>query len=342
MIVHTHSAMAFALASAYSEVIKLAIKSIEITNLTNNQLYGFRMFPRNLKGQYQTRNDRGTATATPKAGIPISSLPVGTLIKDTNTKYYNKPIIWKVAAKNHSGYPANSVTLITEKILTLKCSDAKEPSNSNSDRKQYGNNRYIYANIRRWLNSQAGAGGWYAAQHSQDAPPNASNTWDGKNPYETQAGFLNTFSSDFINALLTTTLKVARNTVTDGGSSETLTDKVFLASNTEVGLENENGVTEGAKLALFSDNASRLAKPTAEAISNSNYTSDSLNANSPWYWWLRTPYASSSHYVRGVYSDGSLGSHDACYGNYGVRPLCNIKNDTLVSLQPDTDGAYII
>lgn len=45
----------------------MAVKTIEIDNLENNQLYGFRMFPRNLKGQYQTRDDRGTATATPVA-----------------------------------------------------------------------------------------------------------------------------------------------------------------------------------------------------------------------------------------------------------------------------------
>ena len=45
----------------------MAVKTVEIDNLINGQLYGFRMFPRNLKGQYQTRDDRGTATATPVA-----------------------------------------------------------------------------------------------------------------------------------------------------------------------------------------------------------------------------------------------------------------------------------
>lgn len=45
------------------------MKSVTISGLTNDQLYGFRMFPANLKGQYQTRNDRGTAEGTPKRGI---------------------------------------------------------------------------------------------------------------------------------------------------------------------------------------------------------------------------------------------------------------------------------
>jgi hypothetical protein len=266
----------------------------------------------------------------------LGTLTVGALVKDTTTKYYGDPIVWKVADKNHSGYPANSVTLITDKILTLKCFDGKEPSNSDSNRRSYGNNRYIYANMRRWLNSNAGAGAWYAAQHSADAPPNSANA--SANPYDTQAGFLNDFSSQFINALLTTTLTVARNTVTDGGGSETLTDKLFLASNTEVGLANENSIVEGAKLALFSDNASRVATPTAKAVSNGG----NGTVGSGWYWWLRTPYASFSYSARYVYSDGTLYGGIACDGNRGVRPLCNLSSSILVSDTPDSDGAYTI
>ena len=43
----------------------------------------------------------------------LSSLAVGTLVKDTGTLYNGKPIVWKIADKGHAGYPANSVTLIT-------------------------------------------------------------------------------------------------------------------------------------------------------------------------------------------------------------------------------------
>ena len=46
----------------------------------------------------------------------LSSLAVGALVKDTGTLYNGKPIIWKIADKNHAGFPANSVTLITERI----------------------------------------------------------------------------------------------------------------------------------------------------------------------------------------------------------------------------------
>lgn len=269
----------------------------------------------------------------------LSSLAAGALVKDTGTLYNGKAIVWKIADKNHAGYPANSVTLITERIISLKCFDAKESGNSDSNRKSYGNNRWIYANIRQWLNSQAAAGQWYSAQHGQDAPPSNANVWDNYNEYQQEAGFLAGFSANFLAALLTTTRTVGKAQV-DGGGTESCTDKIFLATCTEVGLSGD--VTAGSKLAIFSNDASRQAKPTAEAVSKSEYTNSSLNANSPWYWWLADAYASYSYSVRYVNSSGALNWYYAYIGNWGVRPLCNIKSDILVSDNPDSDGAYTI
>ena len=268
----------------------------------------------------------------------LSTLPVGAKVKDLQSTYFGKPIIFQIADKNHNGYPVNSVTLITEKIICLKASDAKEPSNGNGDRQNYGNNNYRLSNINKWLNS---VGSWYAAQHGQDAPPTSGNVWDSKNPYDAEAGFLTGFSQQMKNALMETTLKTVKPS-TDGGNSENVTAKVFLASTTEVGLANENGIAEGSKLALFTDDNSRKAYPTAEAVSRSNYTTSSLTASQPWYWWLRTPYASTSYSVRGVYSSGALSYNSAYYGHYGVRPLCNLSSEILVSDSPDSDGAYRI
>ena len=269
----------------------------------------------------------------------LSSLAAGALVKDTGTLYNGKAIVWKIADKNHAGYPANSVTLITERIISLKCFDAKESGNSDGDRKSYGNNRWIYANIRQWLNSQAAAGQWYSAQHGQDAPPSNANVWDNYNEYQQEAGFLAGFSANFLAALLTTTHTVGKAQV-DGGGTESCTNKIFLATCTEVGLSGD--VTAGSKLAIFSNDASRQAKPTAEAVSKSEYTNSSLNANSPWYWWLADAYASNSYGVRVVDSSGALDWDIAYGGDWGVRPLCNIKSDILVSDNPDSDGAYTI
>ena len=240
----------------------------------------------------------------------ISSLAVGDKIEVPVLSAYQSrfgaKIIFKVADKNHSGYPSNSVTLITEKIIQLMCSDAKEASNSNSDRRNYGNNRHIHSNILQWLNSNAAAGAWYSAKHSADAPPTNANVWNNYNEYDAWAGFLAMLDPKFVAELLTTTQTVARNTVTDGGSYETVTSKMFLPSTTEVGLANENNIAEGTLLALFSNDASRVAYPTAQCVSNSEYTNANFSTSKGWYWWLRTPNSSNAGYVRGVRSDLSL------------------------------------
>jgi hypothetical protein len=50
---------------------------------TNDIICYARQFPRNPKGQYQTERDGAVASATPKGGIEIGSMPVGTKVKLT-------------------------------------------------------------------------------------------------------------------------------------------------------------------------------------------------------------------------------------------------------------------
>lgn len=243
-----------------------------------------------------------------------------------------------VADKNHAGYPSNSTTLLTEKIIKLCCFDATE-SGGNSQRQSYGNNRMVLANIRQWLNKSGT--GWYQAQHTYDRPPSNAYVWSDYNEYDGEAGFLTGFGAEMLAALLPTTLTVAKPTV-DGGGSETFTDKIFLLSMAEVNLGSENGIAEGSKLALFSDNNSRKAYPTAQAVSNSEYTNSSLSASQPWYWWLRSPYSSGANIVRVVNLDGTLDHSYAYYGNRGVRPALNLSSDILVSDTTDSEGYYTI
>lgn len=260
-----------------------------------------------------------------QGGTPLKDLPIGTKVVDLNTKYYGQPIVWMIADKNHEGYHANTVTLISEKMLCLKAYDAKEPSSSDSDRKKYGNNRYKYSNLLQWLNS--GSSNWYSAQHGADTPP-ISNNVDGWNPYDSEPGFLYNFSSDFKNVIVSTSLKTVRPNIDDGGS-ETVTSKIFLASPTEVGLANENGIGEGTRFPIFDGNDSRKAYPTAEAVSRSNFINSNLvTVSKPWRWWLRTPYTSTSYNVGMVMPDGSLDRGNTYLGTSGVRPLCNVKDDS--------------
>lgn len=251
---------------------------------------------------------------------------------------YGAPIIWIKADKDHAGYPSGSVTLVTNQIIKMLCFDAQEPSNSNSDRRNWGNNRYIYSNLRKWLNSDAGAGAWYTAQHSADQAPDTSHVWSGYNPYNTQAGFLNGFTANERAALLSTTITVGKSN-TDGGGTETCVDKIFPLSCTEVGLSGDHVC--GSKLAIFSDNASRVATVTASCVANSNY-SGNPSANSAWYYWLRDAYAGSAGDARIVNSGGTLNRNDAYNGDDGLRPACNLSSDLLISDTTDGDGCYTV
>ena len=225
---------------------------------------------------------------------------------------------------------------MTNQIIKLLCFDAEEPANGNSNRRNYGNNRYIWSNLRQWLNSDAAAGQWYTAQHSADQAPDSSHVWSGYNPYNTIAGFLNGFTANERAALLATTITVGKSS-TDGGGTETCVDKVFPLSCTEVNLSGDHVC--GSKLAIFSDNSSRIATVSASAAANSNYD---IGANQAWYYWLRDAYAGSASLARYVYSDGALGWDGACRGFSGLRPACNLSSDLLVSDATDSDGCYTI
>lgn len=278
--------------------------------------------------------------------IKISTLPVGTKIEvpvlpDYQSRFGTK-LVFMIADKNHSGYPADSVTLITEKLIQLMAFDAKEPNNSNSARASNGNNRYLHSNLLQWLNSNAAAGAWYSAQHSADAPPTKANVYNNHHEYDAWAGFLAMLEPRFVTMLLDTTQIVAKNTVTDGGGYETVTSKMFLASSTEMGLTNENGIAEGLPLALFSNNASRVAYPTYECVNITDYTHTDFATSKGWYWWLRTPYSSDTYRCRGVTTDGALYLSEAYDSHYGVRPLCNLSSSILVSDTTNADGNYEI
>jgi hypothetical protein len=266
----------------------------------------------------------------------LGSLGVGGKVKIG--KYHGSPLIWKISDKGHAGYPANSVSLITERIIRIAMFDGKEASNGDSNRKSYGNNRYIYSNLLQWLNKDGSANSWYTAQHSADAPPTDANSGTNNNGYDDKPGFLNEWSADDKAALLNTTVVVNKASV-DGGGQENVSSKIFLLSYAEVGLSGDS--SEGAIHPLFSDgSAARVAMPTADAVESSEYKNSSLNVNSGWYWWCRSPYVPYSCNVRYVYADGSALNSNACNGLMGVRPACNLLSSNLVSDSPDGDGCY--
>lgn len=276
----------------------------------------------------------------------LSNLPTGAKVKFGKFQVNSETaqsIVWTVVAKNHRctpAYPTNAITLHAAEILDLRCFDAKEPSNSNSDRQNYGNNRYSVSNLDQWLNKDAAGGAWYSAAHSADhSPDTTAGTGGYGTQYATRPGFLNGFTDDEKAAILSTTIRVVKPS-TDGGSYEDVVRKVFLPSTTEVGLSNENSIAEGAAWGYYTSNTARIGYVTQQCFSNTPSSSKPSSKTTAWYWWLRTPYYSYADFARLVFSDGSLSYRNAYLGRIGVRPALNLSSSLLVSDSTDADGCY--
>lgn len=276
----------------------------------------------------------------------LSNLAVGAKVKfgkfQVNTEDA-QPIVWTIVAKNHQctpAYPTNAITLHADEILDLRCFDAKEPSNSNSDRQGRGNNRYSLSNLDQWLNKDAAGGAWYSAAHSADHSPDTSDGTGGRETqYATRPGFLNGFTDDEKAAILSTSIRVVKPSV-DGGSYEDIQRKVFLPSVTEVGFFNENNIAEGSAWGYYTSDPARIGYVTQQCFSNTPSSSKPSSKTNGWYWWLRSPNYSFANFARVVYSSGSLNYSHAYNGNIGVRPALNLSSSLLVSDSTDVDGCY--
>lgn len=238
-------------------------------------------------------------------GKLLSSLASGTKVK--LGKWNNTDLQWKVARDTSD----QSIRLVLEptsvSLLGNMQYDAKEPRNSDSNRRSYGNNRYIYSNIHQWLNATK-ASNWYTAQHSADAAP----------AYSSSPGFLSGWSENHINALDRATLTTSRVSV-DGGGTETFVARVALISTTELGLQTSTG---GGRLDIFNSDGDRAT--------------GSL-------YWTRTPDPTRSGLAYPVSGSGALyGNGYVVNIAHGVRPLCIPVSTALVSLEMDDDKCYIV
>lgn len=275
----------------------------------------------------------------------LNSLPIGAKVKFGKYSVNGEAaqsIIWLVVAKNHSStpaYPANAITLLTERIIDNRCVDAKEPNNTGSDRVLYGNNRYSLSNIDQWLNKDGGEGLWYSAQHSADQSPTIEAVVGGT-AYVARPGFLNAFTASEKNAIISTTVRVAKASW-DGGGYEDVSRKVFLASAVEVGATVDNDVAEGSRWSYFSSNT-RIAYMTTQATNYSLFTSKPATTSGEWYWWLRTPAPNVPHRTCAVRPSGDASYYNSYDGNWGVRPALNLSPAVRVSDTTDSDGCYTV
>ena len=261
----------------------------------------------------------------------LSNLPIGALVKFGSHSVGSEaaqPIIWMIVDKNHSGYPSNSITVITEKIIDLRAYDGSETTSS------MGNKDYKLSNIHQWLNSAAGAGAWYSPTHVNDAPPNNSNVTVNTG-YESRPGFLYHFTNDERRVILPTTLKAQ---LAEDVSS-TFTAKVFLPSKWEV-LGSSEYADGSSKLSYFSTGDLR-AKITEQAFTytscTANYRPTDINA----YWSYHT--RSTADTTQRVITELGKSSGNYAYnGDIGVRPLMNLSPSTKISDTTDAQGCYTV
>jgi hypothetical protein len=209
-------------------------------------------------------------------------------------EFNGTPVVWDVIGINHDK-PTNpqythSLTIQSHDCLLNVQFDAPEPDNLNSNRQQYGNNRYLHSAIRQWLNSAETTFTWQP-QHQYDVAPTGA-------PYN-GAGFLKLLDPDLVAVLGAVDKQVARNTVTDGGGQDLFSDKVFLLSRVEVYGGTEGETSGEAPYPYYESLAS--SPTTAPLDGRIKYLGASANI-----WWLRSPNPGSANNPRTVYTDGSV------------------------------------
>lgn len=224
-------------------------------------------------------------------------------------------LVWDIIGIDHDT-PVNSEYTHSLTIQLHDCIgaatfqfDAAEPTNPDSNRKSQGSNNWLESGIRQWLNSAGDPGTWWEAKTEYDVKPSyASST----------AGFLKGLDAEFLSTVGEVSKITARNTVTDGGDSDTSTERFFLLSMTEVYGGLNNNIAEGVAYPYYSDN-SALTSPGTGADANRIKYRDGKEQ----YWWLRSLSPSHSHYLRIVNNPGDINNSYARLSG-GVAPACCI------------------
>ena len=172
----------------------------------------------------------------------------------------------------------------------------------------HGSNNYKESSIRQWLNSSAVAGSVWSPQTKFDLPP----SW-----VTSTAGFMNGLDEDFISVVGEVVVPCSANNLyespdstTKVGEKYTVTDRFYLASQSEIFGEKSNIIDDGSVLFPY-----YMGATNADRIKYHNGLATVC--------WLRSAYAQTTSIVRFVHEDGRL-YNDGARGNHGVVPVCTI------------------
>ena len=223
------------------------------------------------------------------------------------------PYQGNITAAKVSTYAQGSSTAIESGLAITAGSEgtnlgtAGEGTTNHTHRIAYGSNNYKESAMRQFLNSAAAAGNVWEPQTKFDQAP----SW-----MTTTAGFLNGLDAELQEVLCDVTVPCGSNnvyeapdsTVTKGGIY-TVTDKIFLLSNREIGFTSD--IDDGTTVLPYYDGATN-----ADRI---KYNASSVAA----YWWERAPLSGDAYTVRLVNPDGTL-YYGGAFVSYGLAPACTI------------------
>ena len=232
-------------------------------------------------------------------------------------------------------------TILTEFMEDQCAFDAKEPDNPDEYRRSYGNNRYSVSNLHQFLNAEDTE--WFRQKHGCDTPPEDRLMYNGRYGYANKPGFLHYFDEWEVEAIEESEIKTAlptKDIPTGGEKHETIYAKVFMPSRTNVGGGTENRIQEGEVWDLFSDGANRACLFSPELYANTPNNDKPEYEDEEWYYYLRSPIAGNSCYVRCVSRDGGVSYAYAFDDCMGVRPALKLNPEILISDEPDGVGYY--
>lgn len=271
--------------------------------------YYYRIFPYNTKRQFQAELGASAVRVEYKSRenqVRVQDLKVGDMVKFG--RYGTSDYFWKVCdtLTKDKGY----ISVVAEQNLGNLQWDAQEGAKDNpnpiTNRKNQGNNRYAFSNVRQLLNTDKEKGAWYVKQHDYDVAPSYATSYNG---------FLHDFT-DYEKEIIYTRSIACVLDEADGGGSETVEDKIWLPASYEMGLEIKTAESDHV-FDGFSNTESRKYQ--------SNY-------------WLRTMNGSASS-VRYVNATGLLSYSFAC-NNVAVRPFCSLPTSAYLRWS-DSDKAYV-
>lgn len=303
----------------------------ETTNLVQNNTSDDRQeissstSSNSTEGNETNKETEETSTSSQNA---VTDIALGDTLVMGN--YNGADIEWIVIHINEN---ENSAVVISKNILSFKAFSGSKSSEfalgedgnhyffndpavaDDLEQQEYlwGSNIWKNSHIRTWLNSDSGI------VEYEGSGPLSLTMADHSNGYNTEAGFLTSFTAEELAAIKETTVKTAGNALT-GDETITTTDKVFLLSKDELSWLTDAG------LGLFT-------APTKEAIDlNFNtfyeeYCLDVFKTNNC-LWWLRDPLENS---VSECYliSHGAKANRDfenalVAVEGYGIRPAMTI------------------